>query len=159
MSHKIGNIRILWAFIWLNELQLKANGCIINCTIYFPKEIDMHFVTSCIAQEHIFHVFDWKVQSQAVRKPLLSNQEWCFTPRNRYAASLRPETVTILQRDLWKCEEITLQPEIWWYDAVYEADHYLKWPCSAKVRIFWSWPAKGAVICWTSCCCSYKVME
>ena len=38
-------------------------------------------------------------------------------------------------------------PEIWWYDAMYhEADHYLKWPRSANVRIFWSQPANGAVV-------------
>ena len=34
-----------------------------------------------------------------VRKPLPSHQESCIGPRNRYAASLRPETVTILQHD------------------------------------------------------------
>ena len=51
-----------------------------------------------------------------------------------------------------KYEEITWQPEIWWSDAVYqEADHYLKWPRSAKVHIFWSRLAKGAVVLWTSC--------
>ena len=37
-------------------------------------------------------------------------------------------------------------------DAVYhEADHYLKWPHSANVRIFWSRPAEGAVVLWKSC--------
>ena len=35
-----------------------------------------------------------------VRKPLPSHQERCLAPRNRYAASLRPETITILQRHL-----------------------------------------------------------
>ena len=51
-----------------------------------------------------------------------------------------------------KCKEITLWPEIWWHDAVYhEVDHYLKWLRSANVRIFWSRPAEGAVILWTSC--------
>ena len=43
-------------------------------------------------------VFDWKIKSRAVRKPLPSHQERCLAPRNRYAASPRPETVTILQR-------------------------------------------------------------
>ena len=47
-----------------------------------------------------------------------------------------------------KCEEITLQPGIWWHDEMHhEVDHYLKWPC-----IFWSRPAKGAVILWMSHC-------
>ena len=36
-------------------------------------------------------------------------------------------------------EEITLQPEIWLYDAVYQdVDHCMKWPHSANVCIFWS---------------------
>ena len=48
-------------------------------------------------------------------------------------------------------EEITLRPEIWWHDVVYhEADHCIKWPHSANIRIFWSRPAEGAVL-WTSC--------
>ena len=48
-------------------------------------------------------------------------------------------------------EEITLQPEIWWHDAVYhEADHCMKWPHLANVCIFWSRPAEGAVVLWTS---------
>ena len=50
MSQNIANIHILWAFIWLNELRLKANGCIICSTTYFPTEIDMHYVADCIAQ-------------------------------------------------------------------------------------------------------------
>ena len=34
-------------------------------------------------------------------------------------------------------EVITLRPEIWWRDAVdHEADHCMKWPHSAHVRIF-----------------------
>ena len=38
-------------------------------------------------------------------------------------------------------------PAICWYDAMYhEADHYLKWPRSANVRIFWSRPADDAVV-------------
>ena len=48
-------------------------------------------------------------------------------------------------------KEITLQPEIWWHDAVYhEADHCMKQPYSANVRIFWSRPAEDAVVLWTS---------
>ena len=51
-----------------------------------------------------------------------------------------------------KCEKITLRPEIWWHDAMYhEADHYLKWPGSAKVLVFWYRPTKGAVVLWMSC--------
>ena len=50
MFQNIPNIHILWTFIWLNELWLKANGCIICSTIYFPTEIDMHYVTDCIAR-------------------------------------------------------------------------------------------------------------
>ena len=51
-----------------------------------------------------------------------------------------------------KFDKITLQPEIWWHDVVYhEEDHYFKWLCSANVGIFWSRPAEGAVIFWTSC--------
>ena len=50
MSQNIGNIHILWAFIWFNELWLKANVCIIYSKIYFPNEIDMHYVADCIAQ-------------------------------------------------------------------------------------------------------------
>ena len=42
--------------------------------------------------------FDRKIKSLAIRKPLPSHQERCLAPRNRYAASLSPETVTILQR-------------------------------------------------------------
>ena len=37
-----------------------------------------------------------------------------------------------------------------WQEA-HEADHYLKWPCSANVRIFLSRPAEGALLLWTSC--------
>ena len=49
-------------------------------------------------------------------------------------------------------EEITLQPEIWWHDAVHhEADHCMKRPHSSNVRIFWSSLAKDAVVPWTSC--------
>ena len=99
MFQNIPNIHILWAFIWLNELRLKANGCMISSTIYFPTEMDMYYFADCIAWYHIFHVFDWKIKSRAVRKPLPSHQERCLAPRNRYATSLRPETVTILQRD------------------------------------------------------------
>ena len=100
MFQNIPNIHILWAFIWVNELRLKANGCIICSRIYFPTEIDMQYVADCIARQHIFHDFDWKIKSRAVRKPLLSHQERCLVPRNQYAASLRQETVTILQRAL-----------------------------------------------------------
>ena len=100
MSQNIWNIHILWVVIWLNEFRLKTNGCINCSTIYFPTEIDMHYVADYIAWWHIFHVFDWKIKSRAVRKPLPRHQERCLAPRNRYAASLRPETVTILQRDL-----------------------------------------------------------
>ena len=89
MSQNIPNIHILWAFIWLNEFRLKANGCIICSTIYFPTEIDMHYVADCIAQKHIFHAFGWKIRSWAVRKPLPGHQECCLAHRNRYAASLR----------------------------------------------------------------------
>ena len=99
LSQNIPNIHILWAFIWLNELRLKANGCIICSTIYFSTEIDMHYVADCIARYHSFHVFDRKIESWAVRKPLPSHQENSLAHRNRYAASLRPETVTILQRE------------------------------------------------------------
>ena len=55
----------------------------------------------CIMSQIALHgstFFDWKIKSRAVRKPLPSHQERCLPPRNRYAASLRPETVTILQR-------------------------------------------------------------
>ena len=49
-------------------------------------------------------------------------------------------------------EEITLCLEVWWHDAVYhEVDYCMKWPSSANIRIFWSWPADDAVIFWTSC--------
>ena len=48
-------------------------------------------------------------------------------------------------------EEITLWPDIWWHDAVYhKADHCMNWPQSAYVHIFWSRPAEGAVVLWTS---------
>ena len=44
-------------------------------------------------------------------------------------------------------EEITLRTEIWWHDAVYhEADHCMKWPHLANVRIFWSWPRSPRVM-------------
>ena len=56
MSQNIGNIHILWALIWFNEFRLKANGCIIYSTQYFPNEIDMHYVADCIAQKYIFHI-------------------------------------------------------------------------------------------------------
>ena len=49
-------------------------------------------------------------------------------------------------------KEITLRLEFWWHDAVYhEADHYMEWPRSANVHIFWSRPAEGDVVLWTSC--------
>ena len=58
MSENILNIHILWVFIWLNELRLKVNGCIICSTIYFPTEIDMHYVADCIALHgSIFSLF------------------------------------------------------------------------------------------------------
>ena len=98
MPQNIRNIHILRALIWFNELRLKANGCIIYSIIYFSNEIDMNYVADCIAKKHIFHVFDWKIKSWAVKKPLSSHRERCPAPRNRYAASLRPETVTMLQR-------------------------------------------------------------
>ena len=99
MAQNIGNIDILWAFNWLNELRLKDSGCIIYYPTYFANEIDMHYAADCIAQKPIFHVFDWKIKSRAVRKPLTSQQERCLAPRNSYAARLRPGTVTIHQRD------------------------------------------------------------
>ena len=37
------------------------------------------------------------------------------------------------------------------YHKAPEADHYLKWPRSANVRIFWYRPAEGAVVLRTSC--------
>ena len=99
MSEDIPNIHILWAFIWPNELRLKAKGCMICATIYFPTEIAgyalchrLHCTIAC------FPCFDWQNKSRSVRKPLPSHQERCLAPRNRYTASLRPETVTILQR-------------------------------------------------------------
>ena len=92
MSQNIGDIHILWAFIWLNELRLKANGCIICSTICFPNVIVMHFVTDCIAQEHMFHVFDWKIKSRAVRKPLPGHQERCLAPRNQSEATNRNDS-------------------------------------------------------------------
>ena len=49
-------------------------------------------------------------------------------------------------------EESTLRPEIWWDDVIYhEVDHCMKWPHSANIHIFWSRPAKGDVVPWTSC--------
>ena len=49
-------------------------------------------------------------------------------------------------------EEITSRPKIWCHDATrHEADHYLKWPRSVNVRIFWFRPAEGAVVLWISC--------
>ena len=55
-------------------------------------------------------------------------------------------------------EEITLRPEIWWHDADHEADHCMKCPHSANVRIFWFQPAEGAVVLRTSCCRWYYAM-
>ena len=49
MSQNIPNIHILWAFIWLNELRLKANRCMICSTIYFSTEMDMHHAADWIA--------------------------------------------------------------------------------------------------------------
>ena len=49
-------------------------------------------------------------------------------------------------------EEMTLRPENWWHDPVYhDADHCMKWPHLANIRIFWSMPVEGAVVLWTSC--------
>ena len=57
---------------------------------------------------------------------------------------------------LGNVRKITLWPGIWWHDAMYhEADHYFKWPRSANVHIFWSWPAEGAVILSICCCCFF----
>ena len=51
-----------------------------------------------------------------------------------------------------KCEEITLWPEIGRHDALYhEPDRKSKLPRPANVCIFWSRPAEGAVVLWTSC--------
>ena len=51
-----------------------------------------------------------------------------------------------------KYQEIALLSEIWWHGEIYhEEDYYFKWPRSASVRIFWSRPAEGAVVPWTSC--------
>ena len=61
MYQNISNIHILWAVIWLNELRLKAHGCIICSTIYFPAEIDMHRTVA------YFSCFDRKIKSWAVR--------------------------------------------------------------------------------------------
>ena len=45
-----------------------------------------------------------------------------------------------------KCQEITLWPEIWRYDALYnEPDRNLKLPRPANVCIFWSRPAEGSL--------------
>ena len=61
-----------------------------------------------------------KIKSRAVRKPLPSHQEHCLAPRNRYAASLRPETVTIPQREdpllvnYWHAMTFLLQVNIIW---------------------------------------------
>ena len=49
MFQNIGNIRILWAFIWLYEFQLQSNRYIIYSKIHFPNEIDIHYVADCIA--------------------------------------------------------------------------------------------------------------
>ena len=46
----------------------------------------------------IFSMFLTENYIASRKKPLPSHQERCLAPRNRYAASLRPETVTILQR-------------------------------------------------------------
>ena len=48
-------------------------------------------------------------------------------------------------------EKIIFRPEIWWHDVVYhEADHGMKWPHPATVRIFWSQLAESPVILITS---------
>ena len=48
--------------------------------------------------------------------------------------------------------EITLRPEIWYYDAIYhEAHHCMKWQHSDNVHIFWSQATQCAVVLWTSC--------
>ena len=49
-------------------------------------------------------------------------------------------------------EEITLRPEIWWHDAVYhQLAHCMKWTHLVNIHIFWSRPAEGALVLWTSC--------
>ena len=100
MFQNIPNIHILWAFMWLNELRLKANGMhhlLHNIFSYINRYALCRRLHCTVAY---FYVFDWIIKSRAVRKPLPSHQECCLAPRNRYAASLRPETVTILQRDI-----------------------------------------------------------
>ena len=79
MFQNIPNIHILWAFISLNELRLKVNWCIACSTMYFPTGIDMHYAADCIARCSIFSMF--------------------LSEKLNRAASLRPETVTILQRE------------------------------------------------------------
>ena len=66
-----------------------------------------------------------------------------------FRGTLKFSMIGLGQED--EIEEITLWPEIWWHDAVYHvADHCMKWPHSANVCIFWSRPAEGAVVLWTS---------
>ena len=57
------------------------------------------------------------------------------------------ERVRRMMTHISKCEEIISWPEIWLHDAMYhEADHYLKWRCSASVCFIWSRSAQGAVV-------------
>ena len=47
MAERVG---ISWAFSWLDEIRLQANGFFMHSITYFPNELDMHYVTDCNAQ-------------------------------------------------------------------------------------------------------------
>ena len=59
-----------------------------------------------------------------------------------------------------KCEGITSLPEIRWHDAMYhDVCHYLNWPCSENIRIFWFRPAEGVLVLWTFCLLFYRTQN
>ena len=98
---------------------------------------------------------------QGFQKSAWNLMRWCTVPWSRSLLKMAmlgqylgvPRHFSMIglgQED--EIEEITLRPEIWWHDVVHhEADHCMKWPYSASVCIFWSRPAEGVVVLWTSC--------
>ena len=78
IGHSFGNIYNWWAMIWLNDLQLKANGCISYPTKYLLNEINMHYPAYCNARQSIFNIYDRKIELLAVREPFLSYEKRCY---------------------------------------------------------------------------------
>ena len=84
MSQNIGDIHILWAFNWLNDFDLKpVDASFTPQYVFLMKSI-------CIMPQTTLH--------RSIFSMFLTDKLNRERQGNRYAASLRPETVTILRR-------------------------------------------------------------